>query len=729
MLKILPLIFLFLLNGAIVFSQSGLLVPQNDIDIFDGGQPKSWEGGINSAQFNLIDLDLDGVNELIVLDRNAEQIHVFSKFNGQFIPDPNLIHLLPPLDRNWIITADYDCDGDQDIFNYGQSGIVVFQNNLSVDGEWIKVADPLFTVGFSGKINLLVNTADLPAILDIDRDGDVDILSYNFALGEDIYFHQNMSVENTGSCGELDFVITDREWGSFKECSCHEYAFGNQTCADVSNGRVAHTSGKALLAYDMNGDNDIDIFLSHSDCNDQVFFENEGDEQSPLFTTYLTPFPNDQEAVSFPIYPSVKMLDLDGDSIDEMYAAPNIDLNYEFTSDFSASLWKYENVGTTSSPVFKLTQKDFLQKGILDLGELSFPVFCDVDGDGDQDLLVASNDKKIESAHYGRIALLENTGNKFTPQFSIVDEDYLNLSEIRIHAPVIRVVDFNMDGTKDLFYSGYSWDQGKVLSFIFYNQANPGQPFKFNSENFNQVQLPTRILEVPEFIDVTGDGELDLIVGEKNGSMALYENKGNFMFEILENDYLGHGRDFSGVRVNVHPFVTDYNLDGKMDLMVADTKDVTVYFDFVNSSNSKAEVLRFFNSFVQAEDSISMQKYNSLASADLYRTGFREMILGGSGGGLRFFRQKMEIDNPDFVGNDLLIYPNPSFMGRDVAVESVKGGLLTIYNIKGQKVVEAILSEKSANYIKIATFASGVYLLKFISSDGHYSTSKLMIRR
>src|SRR5690606_20253597 len=172
--------------------------------------------------------------------------------------------------------------------------------------------------------------------------------------GEVIRYHRNMSVENGADCEDYDFVIVDREWGSFRECSCFEYAFHGQLCPPNSGARVAHVGGKSLTAYDIDGDGDQDIFLGHDDCATLTLLENVGDADTALFVDFTHDFPLESIAAAVEIYPTVQFRDIDFDGTDEMILSPNIDENLLFTSDFAHSLWVYKNEGSATEPQYTL---------------------------------------------------------------------------------------------------------------------------------------------------------------------------------------------------------------------------------------------------------------------------------------------------------------------------------------------------------------------------------------
>ena len=45
---------------------------------------KPWVGGMNSVQFNEIDLNLDGVNDIITFDRSGNKLNPFINLNDKF---------------------------------------------------------------------------------------------------------------------------------------------------------------------------------------------------------------------------------------------------------------------------------------------------------------------------------------------------------------------------------------------------------------------------------------------------------------------------------------------------------------------------------------------------------------------------------------------------------------------------------------------------------------------
>ena len=80
-----------------------------------------WAGGLNSAQFNEMDLDLDGVKDLMIFDRQGNRILPFinkgiaSTIDYEYAPE--YISLFPDI-TGWVLTADYNNDNKMDIFTF-----------------------------------------------------------------------------------------------------------------------------------------------------------------------------------------------------------------------------------------------------------------------------------------------------------------------------------------------------------------------------------------------------------------------------------------------------------------------------------------------------------------------------------------------------------------------------------------------------------------------------------
>lgn len=57
-----------------------------------------------------------------------------------------------------------------------------------------------------------MSSSDIPALVDVEGDGDLDILTYHIS-GEHLEYHQNQSMELYGIPDSLEFVLKNQCWG------------------------------------------------------------------------------------------------------------------------------------------------------------------------------------------------------------------------------------------------------------------------------------------------------------------------------------------------------------------------------------------------------------------------------------------------------------------------------------------------------------------------------------
>ena len=356
-----------------------------------------WAGGLNAAQINTLDLNADGQEDLVIFDKMASKISTFIAQNKTYHYAPEYEVLFPAEISTFMVLRDYNCDGKKDLFTFGQIGVLVFQNTTSTGQalSWKKLkfynsdtglkSDVLLTRGFSGKINLLPGTNDLPNFKDMDGDGDLDVLNMRFVSPSTAEYHRNFSMERYGRCDSLDLERQTQNWGGFLECSCGKIAFNGQTCAQIG-GRTDHTGGKVLLTLDVDNDGDQDLLFSEETCSRLYFMENQGTTAAPALNNFsIFPATN---PVGILFYPGAYLEDVDFDGKNDLLASPNLYARSALDNNFQKSIWFYKNTGTNQLPGFTFTKDNFLQEDIIDIGDNATPTFTDIDGDGDEDLFV-----------------------------------------------------------------------------------------------------------------------------------------------------------------------------------------------------------------------------------------------------------------------------------------------------------------------------------------------------
>ena len=284
----------------------------------------AWAGGLNAAQFNTMDLNEDGADDLVLYDRMAGKIITLLAADNTYMPAPEYEELFPGGIYNWLLLRDYNCDGRKDVFTGDVLGIKVYRNITSSRGE-VQWEQHFFSTGFDGepspvlltenpatgvRVNLQLQFDDLPSISDVDGDGDLDIMNIQYA-GHTVEFHQNLRVEKNLSCDSFQFTRQTRSWGNFRECHCGGFAFNNEECPVNTGGRTKHAGGKNVLAIDLNGDAAQDLLFSEAECNQLFALTNNGTSVNPVidgFTTFPAGTP-----VNFILFPAAYYEDVDLD--------------------------------------------------------------------------------------------------------------------------------------------------------------------------------------------------------------------------------------------------------------------------------------------------------------------------------------------------------------------------------------------------------------------------------
>jgi len=185
-IKNLPLLagsfLLALFHSLVVPAQTFRFQADQSVPVLRQGDTlvNAWTGGLNSAQYSTLRLNDDAVDDLVVFDRATGKLTTFvAERHGdgyRWRHAPRYETQFPAI-RYWMLLVDYDQDGKKDIFTYTEFGMRVLRNTSSGgQPNWTTVADPLLTEGSSGKFNLSVPVSDIPAITDVDGDGDMDIL-------------------------------------------------------------------------------------------------------------------------------------------------------------------------------------------------------------------------------------------------------------------------------------------------------------------------------------------------------------------------------------------------------------------------------------------------------------------------------------------------------------------------------------------------------------------------
>ncbi len=247
---------------------------------------------------------------------------------------------------------DLDGDGDLDLVAGAISGALLAFRNTG------PASAPVFTA-LSGTANpfdgIDVGFNSTPAFLDLDGDGDLDLVS-----GE--YFGTLLAWRNTGPSSAPVFTALSGSDNPFNDID------------------VGVNSAPAFL--DLDGDGDLDLVSGESNGMLRAF-RNTGPASAPVFTA-LTGTANPFNGIDVGFGSTPAFLDLDGDG--------DLDL---VSGERNGTLLAWRNTGTASAPVFTALSGTANPFNGIDVGDRSTPAFLDLDGDGDRDLVSGESDGRL----------------------------------------------------------------------------------------------------------------------------------------------------------------------------------------------------------------------------------------------------------------------------------------------------------------------------------------------
>lgn len=719
MIRITFLLFLFPITLLAQFTYEF----DNVIEVTVSGQQLKmpWAGGLNASQYNALDMNGDGVNDLVIYDRTSNKVNVFVAEDNDYYHAPELEYLFPEGINNWLIIKDYNCDGLPDIFTSSPFGITTYANVGNAEEPiWQIDVDPVTTVGTSGLINLKINGDDLPAIEDIDNDGDLDILTFGFTGGGEVQYHQNMSMENYGDCRALEYVRVTSRWGDFEECGCGTFAFGIDDCSH-EGGREEHVGGKAILAFDADADGDFDVVIGEQECSTLWLLTNTGDLNNVIMDNPV-PFPQGQPVDAFD-FPAVSYLDIDFDGVKDMLISTNTSSNLSGTIDFEHSSLLYKG-GNNSE--FNFSINNFLQGEMVDVGQNASPAFYDYDHDGDMDMLLTSYGQTGD-VFVSKLTLFENMGTRDMPSFRLLVDDYLGLSALQWTQLKIQVKNIDQDATQDLVLVGLPANtQQRQISYLS----------NFRLSEIKQIDFQLSSFDTPYFHDINLDGLIDLLVGKGNGNLAYYENIGTTIspsFTLGDESF--YDIDVSFTQRTVAPAVSDLNGDGSVDLITTDATGIlTIYPDFLTHLNAPRSGIidNYYNSSTEQVSKIDLGIFTYPVAVDLYSSGTPVILLGTAQGGVQMLKNT-DPGIPGGLGNQgiVAIYPNPSgaiVQNRILTIDAIKSVNISIISSTGSRVLEVSdVSPVNPLRIDASSLAAGVYLVIASDETGRVETDRFVI--
>ncbi|UOR05183.1 T9SS type A sorting domain-containing protein [Hymenobacter aerilatus] len=761
------LLFLFVIAGPLVATAQnnvpfGLVSRPDLVKIVHGTEtlPNAWVGGLNSPQFSAIDLNGDQQPDLYLFDRVTNRsltfLNVAAPGGGrryQYAPEYEA--LFPSTLVNWVLLRDYDCDGRPDLFTSRSGNIAVYRNVAGSGGrpDFQLVSEQLSffnTPTLQG--NILPGGYNMPALQDVDGDGRLDIVTFDFVNSAVVQYYRNSSPE---PCGGLQFRLEAPQWGGFASCavSCTSFTFNNTYCRPAG---TAHTGGHNITLLDLDGDGDQDALVGRDYCAELVSLRNDGTKSEALMSSasLSSSFPSGTTPVRVANFPTAYHLDVNFDGRPDLVVTPSVFDNQD-TINTTQSVAFYENTSTGAVPNFAYRQNDFLQRGMIDTGEGAAPTFADIDGDGLLDMLVGSTNRNGAKGFFrASLTYYRNVGTATQPTFQLMTKDYLNLSMQRYAGIRPLLTDLNQDGRPDLALMVIPMNPNGTPAptsqlRVLLNTAPAGQPAAFNNATAQVIQnLPNYIDDAPCFTDVDGDGRLDLLIGtnindQAATSLRYYRNTGaanlSQAFALVNADFgqLRSPREapLTNRPYNVHPAVADFDNDGQPDLLVTDSDGRIRLFSNYRAQQGAFTPLSetFYNELLgryqQAWLGQGTRSRLAPAVADLNGDQRPELFIGLESGGIVAYAMRGTVVTDAPTAPTLLtavqLYPNPA---RGTAtLESPDPVRVSMFDVTGRLLYRSASAART-HQLDLHDRAAGVYVVQAETLASQRTTRRLVVQ-
>lgn len=330
---------------------------------------------------------------------------------------------------------------------------------------------------------------------------------------------------------------------------------------------------------DVNNDGLKDLLVSSFDPNIQKsanqssvwLYLNTGTAAVPEFTLSTKNFlQSDMIDLGSGAYPV--LVDLDGDGLTDLLVGNwgnwngcSRDQWGTLNCEFIASIAYFKNIGTRTSPSFKLITNDLAGLSSLKVKSL-IPTVGDVDGDGKLEIVVGKED--------GKLLLLKNrAANGSTPDFYLNNDSFGGISVPSDCAP--QLFDADKDGLLDLFCGKAD---GKIRWFKNTGTINVPQ-FTQVTDSVGHVNVSDQQLylgnAVPNFFR-DAQGNTRLYCGSGLGTIHSYSSiDGNWNGTFQEID-----SPFANIQLGMRTAVAmaDLDNDGILDMVAGNFSGGLSYY-------------------------------------------------------------------------------------------------------------------------------------------------------
>ncbi|MBC8277163.1 MAG: VCBS repeat-containing protein, partial [FCB group bacterium] len=255
------------------------------------------------------------------------------------------------------------------------------------------------------------------------------------------------------------------------------------------------------------------------------------------------------------------------------------DLDY-FSGSLLNYFWHFRNVGNNTAPDFEYVTSYFdslypVGIGILPESDIEF---TDIDADGDQDVFISN----------GIIGIVINQGSLVQSSFPGPVDTLFDQNGDYILGIYFAIVDVDADGDQDII-GGFQ--SASDYSLRYYENIGTPTQYEYYLTDLQWQGIQTfEGRQHPCFGDLDNDGDFDMLIGVRDGTLYYYRNDGtptSPQMTLVSDNYLD-----LDVGDYASPELADIDGDGDLDLFVGRSPDIgnnmmgnVYYFENVGSAS------------------------------------------------------------------------------------------------------------------------------------------------
>jgi hypothetical protein len=205
-------------------------------------------------------------------------------------------------------------------------------------------------------------------------------------------------------------------------------------------------------------------------------------------------------------------------------------------------------------------------------------------------------------------------------------------------------VDIDGDGDKDVFIGS----RGGAISYYKNTGTSTAPVFTLQSGASNPLNISVPYSS-PAFVDIDGDGDMDVFIGQNNGSVVYYKNTGTstapvFTLQTGASNPLNSVSTLSGYAT---PAFVDIDGDGDFDAFIGGQTGVIYYYK--NTGTSTAPVFTQQTGAANPLNAVSVSGYAAPCFIDVDKNGTMDAFIGASNGAISYYKNTGTSSTPAFT--------------------------------------------------------------------------------